>query len=125
MCGYWRSRPLAGRPTTRSSLALAGLSMRVESLRASQLAFDNMEARPVKGTTPWTRYDVVLDVPTDAATIMFGFCREGQGRVWADDFALEVVGLDVPTTDLELEPGVLESPWPGTTGQPMNLGFEE
>ena len=39
----------------------AGLWMRVDRLSVSRFAaFDNMQNRPVKGTTPWRNYEVVL-----------------------------------------------------------------
>jgi hypothetical protein len=45
----------------------------------------------VKGTTDWTRYEVVLDVPEAALRLAFGPVLTGTGQVWADDFALDVV----------------------------------
>ncbi len=55
------------------------------------LAFDNMDSRPVKGTTDWRRYEVVLDVPEAALRVAFGPVLRGAGRVWADDLTLDVV----------------------------------
>jgi hypothetical protein len=40
----------------------AGLWLRVDGPSHQVLAFDNMDNRPIVGTTSWTRYDVVLDV---------------------------------------------------------------
>src|SRR5580658_5580470 len=42
----------------------AGLWMRVDKGK-KLLAFDNMQDRPIKGTTAWHNYEVVLDVPPD------------------------------------------------------------
>ena len=36
-------------------------------------SFDNMQDRSIRGTTDWTRYDVVLNVPENAAMMKFGF----------------------------------------------------
>ena len=41
---------------------------------------------------------LVLDVPQEAVSIMFGFGIAGAGQVWADDFELEVVSSDVMPT---------------------------
>src|SRR5215212_2763747 len=62
----------------------AGLWMRVDPLKQSStpLAFDNMERRPIKGTSDWTAYDVVLDVPENSAAIAFGILLAGKGQVW-------------------------------------------
>ena len=49
----------------------AGLWMRVDK-DSRQVGFDNMQDRPIKGTTTWKNYEVVLDVPQDATGIFFG-----------------------------------------------------
>ncbi len=47
---------------TEAAQDWAGLWMRVDK-ESKQVAFDNMQNRPIKGTTNWQKYDVVLDVP--------------------------------------------------------------
>jgi len=75
----------------------AGVWMRVD--KASEpVAFDNMESRPVKGTTGWTSYDVVLDVPEGATSISLGVLLNGPGRVWMSGVKFETVGKDVSVT---------------------------
>jgi hypothetical protein len=64
------------------------------------LAFDNMMNRPVTGTTDWTRVSVVLDVPPDASGLALGFLVRGGGEAWVDDASLEIIGSDVPTTNM-------------------------
>ena len=89
----------------------AQMWMRVDGATRSQvLAFDNMNSRPIVGTTGWKRYEVVLDVPADAVAVAYGFFLAGSGKVSADEFRLETVGTDVPVTD---------------TFRPRNLSFEE
>jgi len=92
----------------------AGLWMRVDQ-GAQSVAFDNMEDRPIKGSTAWQKYEVVLDVPPQANRIAFGVLLGGQGRVWLNSVKLDVVGLDVPTT------GKMEPPLPDA---PLNLSFD-
>lgn len=75
----------------------AGLWMRVDKEKDS-VAFDNMMDRPIKGTTGWQKYDVVLDVPQDATGIFFGVLLDGPGAVWLNSANFEVVGTEVPTT---------------------------
>jgi hypothetical protein len=58
-----------------------------------------MENRPIKGTTPWKRYEVVLDVPTESATLNLGVLLTGKGQVWVDDVQLELVDKTVLTTN--------------------------
>lgn len=78
------------------------------------LAFDNMQARPVKGTTDWLRYDVVLDVAAEATAIAFGVLLRGRGEGWVADVRFEEVGPEVPTTGQSDQPD-----------QPQNLDFAE
>jgi hypothetical protein len=82
----------------------AGLWVRVDGSEKSSLAFDNMGDRRIEGTTDWTKYTIVLDVPDDAAAIAFGLLSAGKGQVWVDDLAFDVAGADVATTDLGIDP---------------------
>lgn len=94
----------------------AGLWMRVDTESQSGVAFDNMQPRSIKGTTPWTKYAIVLDVPKDASEIAFGVLLDGKGAVWVDHFDFEEVSNVVPTTDItkgEERPSIAR-----------NLGFE-
>ena len=58
----------------------AGLWMRVDSHARRAVAFDNMNAGAIKGTTDWTRYEIVLDVADDGAQTVLGVLLEGDGR---------------------------------------------
>ena len=62
------------------------------------LFFDNMGNRRIKGTTAWTKYEIVADVPAEAATITFGAMLHGEGQLWFDDMTIEVVDASVPVT---------------------------
>jgi hypothetical protein len=103
----------------------AGLWMRVDGKDKTDLAFDNMSKRSIKGSTDWQRYEVVLDVPADAHSIFFGFLVAGKGQGWVDDIAFEAVGKDVMTTDLKLHPTDREgNPPEGLPEEARNLDFE-
>jgi hypothetical protein len=75
----------------------AGLWMRVDK-GSTVVSFDNMMDRPIKGTTTWQSYEVILDVPQDATGIAFGILLNKSGSVWLNTVKFESVGLDVPTT---------------------------
>lgn len=66
--------------------------------RPEVLAFDNMKERPIKGTTGWTNYQVVLDVPEEAQAIGFGILLTRDGTAWMEQVKLEVVPTSVPVT---------------------------
>jgi hypothetical protein len=102
----------------------AGLWMRVDGAAGGAngpeaLAFDNMQKRPIKGTTDWTQYEIVLDVPERAQEIAYGILLSHTGQVWMDDLKVEVVGTDVTTTAVSL------SPKQEPSAAPVNLDFEE
>lgn len=96
----------------------AGLWMRVDKGK-TVVAFDNMQARAIKGTTDWKTCDVVLDVPADATEISFGALLNGGGQVWINGLSFEVVGKDVAVTSEK----VPESPKFPT--HPVNLDFSK
>ena len=56
------------------------------------LAWVDMSANGVTGTTPWTRYEVVLDIPADAWRVLFGGELFGGGTAWFDSFEIYVDG---------------------------------
>lgn len=73
--------------------------------------YDNMSDRPIKGTTDWRQYFLVVDVPKTSTCMNFGLMHTGKGTVWVDDFSFEAVTKKVPLT----------ASFPG----PSNLNFEE
>lgn len=97
----------------------AGMWFRInDSLQKNVLSFDNMYGRPIKNTTDWKKYEIVLDVPQQAGVMAFGVLLEGSGKVWISDISFEVVDKSVPTTD------VIQSSAPLPQG-PVNLNFSE
>lgn len=80
----------------------SGLLMHIEGTRYGKadprIAADFMLDRPIKGTMEWRKKDIVMDVPPEAQRIIFGVWLEGKGKIWADDFQIEIVGNDVPVT---------------------------
>jgi len=78
-------------------------------LTANGSAGDVGERAAVRGTTPWKRYELVMDVPVDAGWVGFWLTMRGTGTLWADDFRFEQVSSAVPLTK--------------TRRQPENLGF--
>jgi hypothetical protein len=111
--GRWRlSGYLKSNAATR-----AQMWMRVDGPDRRVVSFDNMDARPVTGTTEWTRYEIVLDVPADSVDIAFGFLLTQGGKVWGDNFRLEKVAADVPVTSPTTSATVLPK-------QPVNIDFE-
>jgi hypothetical protein len=74
--------------------------MRIDGEQGHRLSLDNMLNRPIKGTTDWRKYEIVLNVPLDSIALTFGVVLAGKGEVWADDLRIEVAGPDAPTSDV-------------------------
>lgn len=101
---------LSGEMKSEEVTGWAGFWLRVDGPDPRRfLGFDNMRHRPVKGTTDWQRYEIVLDVPEEAIRIAYGFLLHGTGQIWADGLELETVGGDVPLTDIT-KSSIVEAP---------------
>jgi len=95
----------------------AGVWMRVDGPDGKMLAFDNMQSRPIKGTVGWRRYEVVLDVASEAVAVAFGVLLDGTGKTWIDD-----IGFEEVTTDVALTGAASASQY---NPAPENLDFEK
>jgi hypothetical protein len=95
----------------------AGVWMRVDGEEGKVLAFDNMQSRPIKGTTAWTRQEVVLDVVPNAKNLAFGILLDGTGAAWIDDIKFEAVDKSVATTGMAAGEEL--------AAEPTNLDFEK
>lgn len=101
---------------TKDVNEFAGLWMRIDAKDGDTLQFDNMSNRPIKGTTGWNHYSVVLDVPPNAGAIYFGVLLQGAGTVWMDEFSLSEVDEKTPTTNLKAPDNM--------PMEPVNLNFD-
>ncbi|GKS12030.1 AraC family transcriptional regulator [Paenibacillus chitinolyticus] len=108
---------LSGFVKTEQVRDWCGLWLRVDGKDHDVLGFDNMSGRPVRGTTGWSRYSLVLDVPKESVAIAFGVLLNGSGRVWIDSLQFDTVSLQVPVTSLEEVNALPDAP--------VNLNFEE
>ena len=103
---------------TKDVTEWCGFWLRIDQAGSDHpLSFDNMNDRLVKGTTEWTKYEIVLDVPLKASNIAFGALLSGTGQIWFDNLSFEIVDNSVPIT------GKYEYPKP--LGDPVNLDFEQ
>lgn len=75
---------------------------------------DNMPHYTIYANSEWRKYNLVVDVPTNATTIAFGLILKAGGKVWIDDVTIENVGkANSATAYLDEEPPF-----------PSNLDFE-
>lgn len=94
----------------------AGFFMEIFSASGTRLTYDNMENRPIVGSSDWRKYEIVLDVPSNAEKITLGVFLYGQGEVLIDDLKITFVDSSVPTTNIEAE----SKPF-----YPLNMDFEK
>jgi len=107
MSGYIKTADVTG---------WTGFWLRVDKQNSKgTLAFDNMNNRKIKGTTEWTKYEIVLDVPDQASKLAYGVLIEGAGQVWFDELKFEIVDKKETTTGEQYK----------THSEPINLDFEE
>lgn len=66
------------------------------------------ERAVVRGTTPWKRYELVMDVPVEADWVRIWLTMRGTGTLWADEFHIEQVSNSVPLTKTQLQPENLD-----------------
>lgn len=113
---------MTGMMKTKDVSGWSGFWLRVDEKGSEYpLGFDNMhdgeKDRSVKGTTDWTSYEIVLDVPLKAFNLAYGALLVGEGQIWFDNIRIEVVDHSVPVTGKK-EENVAANP------QPVNLDFE-
>lgn len=102
---------------------LGTIWMRVDGQDKRSIRFDNMMTRTedgtIQGTMGWTSRAIVLDIPSDAASIHYGFFLKGHGKVWARSFRIEIAPPDSRTTEAGTAP--IETKL--LPKQPVNLGL--
>ncbi len=83
---------LTGYIKTENVAEHAGLWMRIDP----SVAFDNMENRPISGTTDWTKYEIELMLkPSQAKQIVVGGLLIGAGKMWIDNLEVTVDGKPI------------------------------
>lgn len=68
----------------------------------------------ILGTTPWTKYEAIIDVPNEPNAIVFGFAMPGKGKIWLTDLEFSKVGGNTPLSMSYSLPG-----------HPVNLDLSE
>ncbi len=107
---------LSGQVKATQVIGWSGLWMRIDGPGRRRLGFDNMQSRPIVGTTEMSTYEIVLDVPEESELIAFGVLLAGGGEVLLDNIRFEAVDDSVSVT------GSLAPPPPF---EPSNLDFED
>jgi hypothetical protein len=92
----------------------AQLWLRVDREGKDPSFFDNMEDRPIT-SREWKRYEIRGTVGAEASDIVFGGFLVGSGKVWLDDFHLDVETTPGTWTPIAVENAGFEAgdskPW--------------
>lgn len=92
------------------------------------LSMDNMDNRPVTGTTGWKQYTIVMDIPVSADKLAFGVFLAGKGSLAFDDLTFEIAPEDAkPTRFYDFMKDPFEGPFKQACcalDAPANLDFE-
>lgn len=100
---------------TESVTNWSGMWLRVDSKYGGKvLSFDNMQNRSIKGSTDWTKCEIILNVPQESSTLNFGVLLDGVGKVWFDKITFDVLGEATSNGEVKT---ILE--------KPSNIDFED
>ena len=129
----WRGQRIVMRSWMRTEDAGTGqMWLRIDA-DDGVLAMDNMDDRPVTGTTDWRLYEIVMDVPKKAALLVYGAFVVGAGRLLFDSVQILPApnGSDKPKVTTLYKGGEMKTPRgmtytpPGSAlDAPANLDFE-
>jgi hypothetical protein len=93
--------------------------LRIDSRTPGEsLSFDNMQDRPVTGTSDWTKCEITLDVPENSTTINYRVLIRGRGKIWFDNVSFEIPDKMTPEKSDDLN-------MPQIPEKPKNPDFEE
>lgn len=121
---------MSGYLKTENVKEWAGFWFRVDGKKQRDfLAFDNMKDgkkdRSITGTTDWTKYEIILDVPAGATNLAYGALLVGTGQIWFDNISFELVDNSVPTTGYTKNEKESTAPERTYYENPTNLNFEK
>jgi TIR domain len=87
---------LEGEVRTKNVAQGAGLWLRADDADGNMLSdsFDNMDLRPIRGTTSWRKYTLQFPLPSNTVWLNYGILLHGRGMMWADNFRLKVWNRD-------------------------------
>ena len=118
--GEWAGKKLkmTAYVKTENIIDWCGMWCRVDAAGGKgSFDFDNMGDRPIKGTTDWKKYEIIVNVPKDAEAVAYGVLVSGKGTAYFDDVTFEVLG----PADAEPYNNASKSKM---SDKPENLNFE-
>ena len=62
--------------------------VRLDDSNMKMLWFDNMQDRPITGTTDWKKFHITFDVPKKSQMLNFGVLIVDSGSAWINNVSL-------------------------------------
>jgi RNA polymerase sigma factor (sigma-70 family) len=78
---------------TEGATGPSGFTLRFQNNAGKDLVA-NPGKRPIRGTTEWTKYEQIIDVPPETFHIITGVRLGGSGKFWVDDIKVEYLERD-------------------------------
>ncbi len=93
---------LTGYLKTKDVIGWSGFLLQIDDeIKKERLVYDNMSERDIEGTNDWKKYEVVLDVPSNATVINYGTMLAGGGQIWSYGINIEIVDTTVAVTGID------------------------
>lgn len=118
---------LSGYIASHDASAGASLWLRADAGDGTTVGFENTMLRGIRGTQDWTYQNIVMDIPPEAATLMYGAVLNGRGALYVDDLQFRIVDESTPVTARPVPIRPLPSAGAGSQVSvvPRNLDFEQ
>ena len=71
------------------------LMLRVDGKEHKILQYGTMKEKTIAGTQRWKEYKLEIDIPENGIDIYIGGMLIGSGKLWIDDFRVQVDGKDI------------------------------
>lgn len=118
---------LSGYIASHDAPAGASLWLRADAADSTTVGFENTLPRGIRGTQDWTYQNIVMDVPPEAAVLMYGAVLNGRGTLYVDDLQFRIVDENTSVTARPVP--IRARPRAGAGSQisvvPRNLDFEQ
>ncbi len=88
----------SGYIATKDAPAGASIWLRADASDRTIVGFENTMARGIRGTEDWTYQVIVMDVPPEAAALLYGAYLNGRGTLYVDDLQFRIVDASTPVT---------------------------
>lgn len=117
----------SGYIATSDAPAGASLWLRADASDRTIVGFENTLPRGIRGTADWTYQSIVMDIPAEAAVLLYGAVLNARGAVYVDDLQFRIVDESTPATAKPIPSRGRSSAGVdlGISAGPRNLDFEQ